>query len=803
MSIIEKNKLTLDEVRFNISDNEFDKLKKENNSSHSIIGQDRAVQALNIGINIKEEGYNIFVIGEAGTGRNTAITTFLTGYKPKDEQLQDLGYAFNFKNEAEPCLLYFPKGKSEKFRKELIKSIKSIKSKLEALMSTGIMVYENHKLKETTEMELVKTIASFEEKIKNEKFKMIKQKEGGSSQILFPLINGKPATFLRLQKMVLRGKLSESEFENIKLKYHPLLKEAHDILSHINDAEIKRDKEIDAKQIKYAKPIIKEELNKVFLLAKEYSALCCSEKQKCDNKKLIQFLKQIEKDLYKKIKSLCKPFKNKRIFKNFIERYDINIIYKNTKNKNYVIDEVFTSFSSLFGSIEIDPETSRDCKNPHLKIRGGAIHKALNGYLILRLDSLARDEEAWEYLKNILLSGKIKIPNQARISHSPFMIQVEAINKLPKVIIIGDEESYNFLSQAEPDFYKLFKVCATFDSTMIRNDENTSKFIDLISMLCKKQNLLPLKNCAYKSLIIYSSKLAGSRKMLITQFAKIADCLTLADYISRKEKNCYITEKEIKKAIEKKHYLSSMSEEKFQDMLRTGDLIIEVKNKTSSRINGLAVEEDGFHSFGVPIVITAQVSCGLGGIINIEKEVGLSGEIFDKAHLIITSLLRRKFLHHYPLCISASICSEQSYSYIDGDSASVAHFLALISAIGDIPMRQDIAVTGSLNQLGEVQAVGGVTEKIIGFFNTCKILGFSGEGGVVIPESNKVNLFLPDEILDAIREKRFNIWAIKNIDEGIELLSGKKESDYAPLIEKKLVCFAETIMEMNYKAKVR
>ena len=364
-------------------------------------------------------------------------------------------------------------------------------------------------------------------------------------------------------------------------------------------------------------------------------------------------------------------------------------------------------------------------------------------------------------------------------------------------------KAYNFLSQAEPDFYKLFKVCATFDSTMIRNDENTSKFIGLISMLCKKQNLLPLKICAYKSLIIYSSRLAESRKMLITQFAKIADCLTLADYIAKEEnKNC-ITEKEIKKAIEKKHYLSSMVEEKFQDMLKIGDLIIKVKDSTISRINGLAVEEDGQHSFGVPIAITAQVSCGLGDIINIEKEVGLSGEIFDKAHLIITSLLRRKFLHHYPLCISASICSEQSYSYIDGDSASVAHFLALISAIGNIPMRQDIAVTGSLNQLGEVQAVGGVSEKIIGFFNACKILGFSGEGGVVIPESNKVNLFLPDEILEAIKEKRFNIWTIKNIDEGIELLSGKKEKDYAPLIEEKLVSFAKTIMEMNSQARLK
>ena len=802
VKIVDKNKLKLCEVEFNITDEQIAKFKKDGCSSHDIIGQDRAVQALNVGINIKKEGYNIFVIGEAGTGRSSAIASILSDYQPKDEELQDIAYAFNFKNQLEPTLLYFPKGKAEEFEKELQKAIKAIKTKLEALMSTGKMVYESHKLKEKTEMELVKTIAIFEEKIKKQNFRMIKQKEGvASSQTLFPLINGKPATFLKLEKMVLRGKLSENAFEELKQKYHPLLSEVHDILFHINETEKKRDDEIDAKQLQYAKPIIREELNKIFLLIKGYNIY--SKKQKFDNKKLVQFIKQIEKDIYKKIKKLCIPFKNKRMLKNFMERYDINIIYKNTKNKNYVIDEMLTNFSDIFGAIELDPEVSRECKNPHLKIRGGAIHKALNGYLILRLDALARDEDSWEYLKNVLLSGKIKMPSQIRTTHIPFMISPEAIEKLPKVIIIGDEDSYNFLSQAEPDFYKLFKVCATFDSTMIRNDENTAKFIGLISNLVKKEKLLPLKDCAYKALILFSSKLAESRKMLSTQFAKVSDCLSLAAYIANEEAKSYITEREIKKAIEKKHYFSSMIEEKFQDMLKIGDLIIEVKDKTIARINGLAVEEDSWHSFGVPIAITAQVSCGMGGIINIEKEVGLSGEIFDKAHLIITSLLRRKFLKHYPLCISASICSEQSYSYIDGDSASIAHFLALVSAIGDIPMRQDIAVTGSLNQLGEVQAVGGVSEKIIGFFNTCKILGFSGQGGVVIPESNKDNLFLPDEILQAIKEKRFNIWTIKNIDEGIELLSDMKENEYSSIIEEKLISFAKTIMEMNYQAKIK
>ncbi|MGP1438722.1 MAG: AAA family ATPase [Treponema sp.] len=798
MKVVDKNKLKLDEAMFDISEEQIIKLKKMENND-DIIGQNRAVEALKIGIKIKGEGYNIFVIGGTGTGRGTAISSMLSNYHPKDIELQDIAYAFNFKNTTEPRLLYFPKGRAIEFRKELQKSIKTIKSRLEALLIDGEMFYESHRLREKRELEEVETIALFEQKVKDEGFKIIKQKEGGTSQTLFPLINGKPVSFLRLQKMVLKGKVSKEKFQELKSKYHPLLKETHNILSHLNDVEKKTEEEIKNKQSQCAKPIIKEELKKIFSLIKKYASLCYTEKQKNDNKRLLRFGREIERDLYKKIKTICLPFKNKRMLKNFIGRYDINIVYKNTKNKTYVIDEMLTSFSDIFGTIEIDPEVVRDYKNAHLKIKEGAIHKALNGYLILRLDALARDEDAWEYLKSILLSGKIKMQSQSRSSHSSLVIQPEAIPMLPKIIVIGDEESYSFLSEAEPDFYKLFKVCATFDSTMIRNDENTSKFISLVSSLCKKQELLPLKDSAYKALILFSSRLSECQKMLSTQFTKIADCLTLANYLAKEEGLKYITEKEIKKAIEKKHYFSSMIEEKFQDMLRIGDLIIEVKDKTIARINGLAVEEDSLHSFGVPIAITAQVSCGMGGIINIEKEVGLSGEIFDKAHLIITSLLRRKFLKHYPLCISASICSEQSYSYIDGDSASVAHFLALVSAIAEIPMRQDIAVTGSLNQLGEVQAVGGVTEKIIGFFNTCKILGFTGEGGVVIPESNKINLFLPDEILQAIKEKRFNIWTIKNIDEGIELLSDMKKTEYTPLIEEKLISFAKTIIEMNAK----
>ena len=290
-----------------------------------------------------------------------------------------------------------------------------------------------------------------------------------------------------------------------------------------------------------------------------------------------------------------------------------------------------------------------------------------------------------------------------------------------------------------------------------------------------------------------------ARHLLTAQFTKISDLIIEADFNAKQQKKDTICAAVLNGTIEKRRYLHSLPEEKFAEMVHLGEILIDVSGRKLAKINGLAVEERGYHSFGVPVSVTAQASPGTGGIINIEREAGLSGEIYDKAHLIITSLLREKFSKDIPLSISASICFEQSYSYIDGDSASCAEFLALISAIGGFEMRQDIAVTGSLNQHGMVQPVGGITEKIEGFFNTCKILGFTGTQGVMIPVSNKNNLFLSKEVKEAVKEGKFNIWTIKTIGEGIKLLSGLQEEVYTWMISQRLEEFYKKVNEISLR----
>ena len=800
------HKLSIEDVAYRLSDEELScineilgDLSKGIPLSDEIIGQRRAVEALSLATRIDEEGYNVFVIGQSGTGRRTAITALLSQYKPQKDMLEDIAYACNFKNEAEPILLYFPYAKAKSFQKELQKAIKNIRGKVRHLITSGHLFHENRKLKEKAALEEVERIVSFRSMLKEKGFKAIERKEGYPN--IVPVLDGKPVSFIKLQTFFISGQIGRERFEEIKHAYNEVLEEFHNVLMRATEAEKKLKKEIKKRNKNIIKPIIKEELEKVFLFVEDYGKFCKNEKQKKHRKRVKAFLGQVEKDLYKRVHSLASPFKKKRSYKEFIERYDINIIYRNTKNKLYVIDEPMSCASDLFGTIEVDGEVARDAKNGHMKIREGAIHKALAGYLVLRMDSVLKEEETWDYLKNILLSKKIKIPGSARSSHPSCLINPEAVEAVPKIIVIGDEETYDMLACEEADFYKLFKVTSHFDSIMLRNRENVLAFLKLVASLQVKHRLLPLEVSAYEKLIHVSSWIADSTCLLSTEFTKIADCLIEASALAKEKGKISVSALEIKEAIEKKEYLASLQEESFLRMLEMKTLILEVKEPTIAKINGLAVEESLTYSFGLPVAVTAVVSCGKGDVIDIEKEVGLSGEIYHKAHLIITSLLRRLFLAHYPLCISASICSEQSYSFIDGDSASVAHFLALISAIGGIPMRQDIAVTGSLNQLGEIQAVGGVSQKIKGFFSACKILGFTGRGGVLIPESNKQNVFLDDELLQAVQDGIFNIWTVKNIDEAIKLMSGMEKSEYTPLIEHKLVEFARTIRDM-YRGEV-
>lgn len=792
-------KLSIEELQFSFPESKVRELKNTS-SNPKIVGQDRAVNAIKMGLGITGEGYNIFIMGAPGTGRRTVLSSLLQNYKPNEAKLQDIAYAYNFNRPIEPIALFFPSGKGRTFKMTLKKAVEKIHLKTLNLLKSKIFLTEQKKIMTLAENEENSLIMEFESKMRKLGFMVLKVKEENNQSLdLCPIIKGKQISFDELQNKVALGKMSEEDFGSIKEKYYASMSEMGDLFSLLRDKRMGTEEQLKKLQKESIKPIIKEELKTLLQLAETYKEYPFFKSGSDNIKKIFNFLKKTEEDLISKMNIYSEEFKSKKAKRNFIDRYVINLICDNSTKKDYVITENLPSFTNLFGTIETSSEQEEHLTNGHLKIREGAAHRAFGGYLILRLQDLLEEEDSWVYLKRVLQSGKIEIQMPPSGNHSSLMFKPEALPADFKVIIIGGEFTYDILYQEDPDFYKLFKVCAEFDSVMKKNDENISALINLTDHLCKNKNALPFSESGYARLISFASELAESRHLLSTQFTKISDLIIESDFYARQQNRTEICAGVIDSTIEKRRYFHSLPEEKFAEMVSSGEILIDVSGLKSAKINGLAVEERGYHSFGVPVAVTAQVSPGTGGIINIEREAGLSGEIYDKAHLIITSLLREKFSKNTPLSLSASICFEQSYSYIDGDSASCAEFLALISAIGDFPMRQDIAVTGSLNQHGMVQPVGGISEKIDGFFNTCNILGLTGTQGVVIPYSNKDNLFLSKKVLAAAEDGKFNIWAIRTIDEGIKLLSGLDEKTYTEIISKKLNKFYEKVKEVRVK----
>lgn len=792
-------KLNLNELEFSFPESQIRELKN-NGADSTILGQDRALKAIELGLGIEGEGYNIFVMGAPGTGRRTVLSSLLKNYKPNAAKLQDIAYAYNFGRPIEPIALFFPAGEGRLFRKKIKKAVGWIHAQTLALLKSEVFLAEQKKIITQTDNEENLLLMDFESKMLHKGFKVLQIKdEANQSLDLIPIIKGKEISFSELQSKAARGKFSEQELTALREKYYACLDEMSELFSVLRDKRVAADDKLVRHQKESVMPIIKSAFDPLRKLVDSYKTKEGSSKQDEDNKKLLLFLKKAEDDLVNRMNLYSSEFKSSRIKKNFFGRYLINIVCENNKDKNYVINENLPSFTNLFGTIEAHSDSDAPEINGHLRIREGAVHRAFGGYLIVRLHDLLEEEDSWTYLKRVLQSGKIEIQLPPSGNHTPSVFKPEALPANFKVIIIGGEYTYDILYQEDPDFYKLFKVCAEFDSVMPKTDKNISALIHLTDYLCKEKKTLCFDDSGYSRLISYSSELAGSRHLLTAQFTKISDLIIEADFNARAQNKKTVCAAVLNDTIEKRRYFYSLPEEKFAEMVQLGEILIDVSGTKLAKINGLAVEERGYHSFGVPVAVTAQASPGTGGIINIEREAGLSGEIYDKAHLIITSLLRERFSKDIPLSISASICFEQSYSYIDGDSASCAEFLALISAIGGFEMRQDIAVTGSLNQHGMVQPVGGITEKIEGFFNTCKILGFTGTQGVMIPFSNKNNLFLSKEVQEAVKDGKFNIWTIKTIDEGIKFLSGLQEEMYTWMISQRLEEFYKKVNEISLR----
>ena len=789
-------KIDFNEAQFSFDPSKIEKIKKVNIESE-IIGQQRAVDAINMGLKLQAPGFNIFVMGSSGTGRRTTITELAKKLKPNYKELTDIAYVHNFKKQLEPDALFFPGGEGATFKTKLKQAISKIVSSGSTLVhSESYLTAANRLINEGSSRE-TELLMSFEAKTKEAGFKFVQIKQEGapSSFDLNPIVNGNEVSFLELRELVEQKAITQKEFETIKKNYYRCVESMNELFDAIKANQEDTQKRLDELLDGSVKPIIDENLKPLFASVKTFEKkFKTNGKEYCE--KITQFLTAVSSDLKTRTYTFTHNFKNANQKKRFLAKYDINIVCENSVDKDYLITENLPTFSNLFGTIESSSANDIGFSDAHMRIAAGAVHKAFGGYLVLRFSDLIADEDSYFYLKRVLQSGKIEIQISPSSNNPTSIFKPVAIPANFKVILIGEENTYDAIYQTDADFSKLFKICAEFSPVMLRTDENEAAFLSLVERMAKNYAIKKIDNSGYASLLAYACKLAGSRQFLSTQFAKISDILLQASLIAEESGAKTINDAIIARTLERVRFFSSLPEQEYLEELRCGILFLTVAGKKIGSINGLAVQDRGYFSFGIPEVITAQSSPGETGVINIETEVGFSGEIYDKAHLIISSLLKNTYARDTKLSVDASVCFEQSYGMVEGDSASCAEFIALLSSIAEIPIRQDLAITGSLNQHGDVQPIGGVSEKIAGFFNACKILGFTGTQGVVIPEANVQDLFLPDEILQAIKAETFTVYTATKIDEVVTLFTERSTEEISAAVKKRLTGFNRVMKKL-------
>jgi predicted ATP-dependent protease len=765
----------------------------------NIIGQERAVRALMFGLGIKEKGFNIFVAGMPGTGRTTAIERFLEEVAKDAPVPSDWCYVNNFRDNAHPNALRLAPGTALEFR-----------SDVESLVASALREIRNAFESEEYPAQREQTLKDYQqqkqavlEKVNEEAIRagfMLQPSPMGVLTV--PMRDGKPLSeeqFVALDKAE-RDEISKQQ-EELQDKIEAGVRQAKALDKNARTALQKLDEKVAEYAISHLFDEIKEKYQ--------------------DEDELLVYFEQVRKDIVdnhaqfrsepeEEHQAVVSPFASSK--ETVVKNYKVNVIVDNADLEGApVILEMNPTYQNLFGRIEKEARFGA-LVTDYTLIRGGAFHRANGGYLVLPVEELLRSPLSWDALKHALMNSQIVIEDAGeRLGLiSTKSLQPEPIPLNIKVILIGRPDIYQLMLAYDENFNELFKVKADFDTRMDRNEENMRDYAAFVSTLCQLENLKHLDSSAIALLIEHGSRLVEDQNKISTHFGEISDVIREASYYATLDKADNVLSTHIRKAIDERFYRSSLIRDRIQEMIEQDVIKIDVQGDKVGQVNGLSVLQLGDISFGQPSRITASIGLGKDGVVNVEREAEMSGPTHTKGVLILTGYLEQTFAQERPLGLKASLVFEQNYGGVDGDSASSTELYAILSALSDIPIHQGIAVTGSVNQKGEVQAIGGVNEKIEGFFAVCEAKGLTGEQGVMIPASNVTNLMLKAEIIEAVRMGKFHIWSVNSIDEGIEILTGipageKQEDGSYPentinaLVDQKLSVYAERLTKSGEK----
>lgn len=737
--------------------------------SPDIIGQPRAIRALTMGTEIRGKGYNILVTGISGTGRKSAIRKILGAYEPGpgDTPPEDLVYVYNFNDPDSPRALYLPRGEGRNFKQAIHDLVEELKSYIHNRLGSDTFKKRRDKLVGLVEDQENHRITELEQLLAKEGFRIVRvQEDDQETTDIKPVYKGELTTFESLQELTLTGELSEEAWHTWRESYYRHMDDLKNLFEELREGRIALESELEALKKELIEPGIDEGVEKIHKRFPEQEVDAYLEMLRKDvAEHLFLFLKQDDEEEEAGPPALI--------------RYGVNVLVDNSQTRTVpVIFENHPTYSNLFGTIESRFDLGGEGGTTFMMIKAGSLIRARGGFIVLNARDILQEEGIWEHLKRALQTGEVAIQGpEGAITFQNQVMKPQPISIDTKVIMTGTENLYDILYSQDPDFAKHFKISAEFDSVMERTPENCGRYIGFTDMLCREEKLLPPDNSGLGEIIRFGIILAEQKDRLSTRFSMIADLLREADYWARKEGLKGVNRDSVRRALEEREFLWNLPEEKMSEMIVSGEMLLSLGGSAVGRVNGLAVHDRGYYSFGMPAVISARVAPGSEGIVNVEREVGLSGEIHDKWMYIIEGFLRHNFAREFPLSIYASICFEQSYGEIDGDSASSSEMYTLLSAIGEIPLRQDIAVTGSMNQLGQLQPVGGISEKVEGFFKVCSRMGLSGSQGVIIPDINRNNLVLSEPVIQAVEAGSFHIWAAETVFDGMEVLSGLQRGE--------------------------
>ncbi|HYS43073.1 MAG TPA: ATP-binding protein [Geobacteraceae bacterium] len=764
------------------------------------IGQERALRSIEFGLGMTDNGFNLYLAGETGTGRASTIRKLLEKRAKTGPPPLDWCYVYNFKAPDNPVCLSIPSGQGSELAKDMGELLDTVRADIPKALDSK--EYETNKatIVEEYQEKNGELFGKLEQEATEKSFALQRTVSG---LVMVPQKEGRNYTQEEYEALSSeeREKLDEAGKE-LSEKLNDVLRQVRENEKATKDALAQLDRDLGLSAVGHHIEPLKE----------KYAGF----------EKVLNYLAAVMEDILLNLEDFKEQtpqqspipgLKFPRQEPSF-ERYQVNVLVDNKETAGApVVFEPNPTYNNLFGRIEHIMQMGGVASTNFTLIKPGALHRANGGYLVVDAREVLINPFAWDALKRCIRSGEIKVEDV--LEQYRFMsiasLKPESVPLQAKIIMIGSPWIYYLLFYLEPDYRKFFKVKADFDSRITRTPEIIRDYALFVATHCKGEKLIPFDRSGVAGLVEYSARIVEDQARLSSQFIEIADLVREASFWAGKEQSPLVTREFVKRAIEEKVYRSNRIEERMQEMFDDGTILVDTAGSEVGQINGLSVITLGDYTFGRPSRVTARVYLGRGGMVNIEREVKLSGPIHDKGVLILTGYLGGKFAHDKPLSFSASICFEQSYEGVEGDSASSTELYSILSALSGLPLRQDVAVTGSVNQLGKVQPIGGVNYKIEGFYAVCKAKGLTGTQGVIIPKTNERHLMLKDEVVEAVREGTFRIWSVENVDQGIEILTGVAAGERLPdgsypegsvnfLVDRKLLEMVENLKKFAVTA---